>query len=591
MVKSKPEQLLIMTNIDPKQLVVERSRALRKTRRKLLALPPEKAMEAILDDKHALEIVHAFPHEDFHFLIHDIGVEDATPLLSLASNNQWEYLLDVEIWHKDRLDIFSATEWLNLLLHADPKRLAHWCSEQKTELLELFLFHNIEVLVLEHDESPAHLKDDFITFDDAFYFRVLEPPLQVLADDSSLEQLQSERYRKNRLKFFKTLMQQLSESDHQFFQNVLLESVSIIPAEAEEEAYRLRNVRLAEKGFLPFEEAIGIYQPLSTRDIRRRSAKHLIEDRGTPVILPTPLYSNNLVKQDNTFARALSAIPNENILIQLQSEFAGLCNQLIMADQKIIKKREGLREIVKKACSFISIGLEEIAEEPVSLISKYPMTDIFRVGYGLVMQLKKKTESWRTKSWFAAEDLPLSFWGESWLGIIGGLLIKRPLYFDNYRTGVLYREFGSHNDIQKTERALDDVIAFDYLLSRLRLKMKPLKTYSFLTYRNLILTLWTRYYLGIDKQIRDVAPISFESFKDFYTELWDKQKKHREVDLSMKKSFLTWLSKTSGFSGPEISAQYGATLDDLFLEIESEYRDVTNRDLDPRFIHLFLISK
>ena len=36
----------------------------------------------------------------------------------------------------------------------------------------------------------------------------------------------------------------------------------VIPAEAEEEAFRQRNVRLAEKGLLPFEEAVGIYQPL-----------------------------------------------------------------------------------------------------------------------------------------------------------------------------------------------------------------------------------------------------------------------------------------------------------------------------------------
>jgi hypothetical protein len=580
-----------MTDIDSKQLVVERSRILQKTRRKLLAIPPEKAMQAILDDKHALEIVHSFPHEDFYFLIHDIGVEDALPLLSLASNNQWEYLLDVEIWHKDRLDIVSATEWLNLLLHADPKRLAHWCTKQKTEFLELFLFHNVEVRVRDHDQSPGDLEDDFISYDDTFYFRILEPPLHIIADDNSFDQLKSERYRKDRLKFFGTLMQRLSESDHRFFQNILLESMSIIPAEAEEEAYRLRNVRLAEKGFLPFEEAIGIYQPLSSRDIHRRGAKHLIAGADTSVILPAPLYSNNLVKQDNTFARALAAIDNQNILMQLQSEFAGLCNQLIMADQKIIKEREGLRETVKKACGYISIGLEEIAEEPISLVRKYLLADIFRVGYGLLMQLKRKTENWRTKSWFAAEGLPLSFWGEHWLGIIGGLLIKRPLYFDNYQSGVLYREFAGSEDILKTKRALDDVIAFDYLLSRLRLKMKPLQAYSLLTYQNLVLTLWSRYYLEIDNQTAEVAAISFESFKEFYNDLWDTPKTPHKIDLPIKKSFLVWLSKTSGLSGSEITAQYGAILDSLFLEIESEYRDVTSKDLDPRFIHLFLISK
>jgi len=41
---------------------------------------------------------------------------------------------------------------------------------------------------------------------------------------------------------------------------VLLEATHVIPAETEEEELRWRNVRLAEKGFLAFDEAIGIYQ-------------------------------------------------------------------------------------------------------------------------------------------------------------------------------------------------------------------------------------------------------------------------------------------------------------------------------------------
>ena len=48
---------------------------------------------------------------------------------------------------------------------------------------------------------------------------------------------------------------------------------------------------------------------------------------------------------------------------------------------------------------------------------------------------------------FAREDLPLTFWGETWLGGVGGLLLKRPLFYDNYRTGKLYREFESIKEI------------------------------------------------------------------------------------------------------------------------------------------------
>ena len=44
---------------------------------------------------------------------------------------------------------------------------------------------------------------------------------------------------------------------------------SVIQSEMEEGMYRMRNRRLAENGFLPFEEAISIYSPLSPEQLNR----------------------------------------------------------------------------------------------------------------------------------------------------------------------------------------------------------------------------------------------------------------------------------------------------------------------------------
>ena len=49
--------------------------------------------------------------------------------------------------------------------------------------------------------------------------------------------------------FFYSLLARLADRDHQAYQRLLLEASSILPAEVEEEVYRMRNVRMAEKGF------------------------------------------------------------------------------------------------------------------------------------------------------------------------------------------------------------------------------------------------------------------------------------------------------------------------------------------------------
>ncbi len=580
-----------MHNEDSNKLIRERSQNLREIRHRALSMPSEKALSYILDAKNPLEVVHSLPEEDFYFLVHDIGPEDALPILSLASHKQLEYLLDIDIWTRDRFNNYSAAQWIGLLSTADPQRIAQWFSTRKTDLLEFFIFKNIEVKIRESDQDPSDFGDDYITFDDVFYFKFIEFPSWTETAEDASETHDADGSLKDRADVLMAFMKQLSDLDHPLFQSILLESAAIISSETEEELYRLRNVRLAEKGFLPFEESIGIYQPLKPRDINRSRQKRLINTGNSERFLPVPFFTSQMIDAQSPFAKALTSVTDEGIVMQLQTEFAALCNQLIVADRKVIMERPSLRDVVNKTCGYISIGLKNLPGEHRDLIRKYPLSDLFRVGYGFALELKWRTEKWRDKSWFKAEGLPLRFWGEDWLGVIGGLLLKKPLYFDNYETGVLYREFTTMNDIVKTETVLDEAIAVDNLLAHLSFTVKPLHVYSLLTYKNLILTHWARFHLGLNRKLAAASSISLDAFRTFFNDLWNPGRKPRTIKLSMKTAFLKWLSTASGFSSTEITDQSGNTLEKLFLEIESEYGEVDIHALDPRFIPHFLIEK
>ncbi len=160
------------------QKALERFEKLRLKRLQILALPPKKAMDRILEDPQPVALVHSFPEQDFYFLIHDIGVEDSLPLLSLASNRQWEHIIDLEVWQKDRISVESLSPWLSLLLEADPKRFIRWFLEEKLELVEFYLFKSIEVRVKEHDQDPSDFGEDFFTLDDVYYIRIIDQPLK-----------------------------------------------------------------------------------------------------------------------------------------------------------------------------------------------------------------------------------------------------------------------------------------------------------------------------------------------------------------------------------------------------------------------------
>jgi len=575
----------------PDKKISARIADLRRHRKELLALPPEKAMQRILESVQSAALVHSFPEQDLYFLIQDIGAEDALPLLALASDRQWEYVLDIESWHRDRLEPVTLTRWFDLLYRADARRTVKWLIEQKTELLTSYLFKNIEVRVCEHDQDPSEFGDDFFTLDSVFYVRITSP---IFAAESELGDIEKKNYRD----FLKKLIQSLAAVDHVAYQALLLETAQIMPAESEEEGYRLRNVRLAEKGFLPFEEAVGVYQPLTARQLTGRN--HKILPRTTAEInVPVPLYPSGTLESGSIFSDALAMIETEVVLEQLQSELAGLCNRIIAADFAPAHNKDDLRAVVKKANGFLSIGLETLAAETdanghsvshlsVAMIQRHPLSDIFRVGYGRVLELKWRTQRWLDRSWFAGQGLSLTFWDEDWLGVLGGLLVKKPVFFDDYVSGSMYREFSTVDELQQTAAALDAVIACDHLLSLLAIPPELLSARRFLTYKNLILTLWALDRVGCIEKDRFLTRAEFRLF---FEKLWQSHDRPRRVALAMKQSFLEWLCELSGMYSHEITDKLGPVLESLFLEIEEECGQVDPADLDPRFIRLFLIER
>ena len=580
-----------MPKHQPKDKTLERVQQLQETRRKIMELPPEKARDRILNDRQPAALVHSFPEQDFYLLVNEIGAEDSLPLLSLATNKQWEHIVDLETWQKDHIDINSVTRWMNLLMEADSQRFIHWILNDHLEFMEWYLFKNLEIRIREHDQDPTEFGDEFFTLDDIYYLRFIDIP-----SESESEKLIDEQRRK----FLTQIAQRLASTDHLIYQSVFLEAAHIIPAETQEDCYRWRTTRLAEKGFLPFDEAVGIYQPLKPGELEGKRKKFIPQASQQISTLPVPVSPLRELKQDNYFTRALQKIEAANIVQLLQTEFAHLCNQVVVADSRTIGERDALQEVVKKTSGYISIGLEQIlkdqkgdAAKGAALITQYMLQDIFRVGFGAALKLKWRAEKWLSKCWFAQADLRLTFWGEQWMGVVGGLLVKKPLYYDNYKTGVLYREFATSDDICESEAIFEQVVAVDDLLSVMNIQMDPPARYGFLTYKNLLLTLWARHDLRLKDQ--KLKPLTRKQFVPFFEKLLPEPKKTgpeavRKIPGPMKAAFLKWLAGKTGLKDYEITDRLGQTFEDLFNEIESEYSRVSAADIDPRFVHLFLLS-
>jgi len=565
-----------------------RRKALMETRAQLLAMAPEKALDHILEHPQPAALVHAFPEEDLYFLIHEIGPQDALPLMALASGNQLAYLLDQEIWQRDRLHIDTLSEWLEHFLNCDPSsdRMTQWLTTEKLALIEFFLLKSIEVQIREHDQDPSQFGPGFFSYDQVFYIRIIPRPI---TDDPAQPPDQHER-------LVKSLLDHLAEADHVKFQAILMEAAHVLSAEAEEDAYRQRNVRLAEKGFLPFEEAVGLYQPLNLRDFPHRAQRRqtLPDERNYHLSL-VPM---TVLPSDNLFSQALQTMASAKHLDLIQEEFAALCNRIIVADRQKVQRRETLTQIVQKACGYLHLGLQRLQDQATQRpsaandLERYHLESVFRLGYGAAVGLKQAAEEWVHRSWFARRGLPLTFWGENWLGVIGGLLLKRPLFFDNYQTGHMYREFAGREDIDRSQRELEQMQMFDRLLERLDPTFPSALKSGFLSYKNLLLTLWVRHRLSLPEE---ACQLTTQQFQPFFQELFQQDpapstSDRRRIDDALRTDFLQWLADRTSHPAADLSATIGSSLEALFAELEESYGRVSPDHIDPRYISHFLLE-
>lgn len=566
-----------------------RRRELVAERHACLDAAPEKALARILAYPQPAALVHSFPEEDFFFLLQDIGPDDAQSLIALGSQRQLEYVLDQQVWNRDRIDLISLSQWLDRFVAADPARMIRWLATEKVNLVEFYLFNVLDIRIREHDQDPAEFGPGFISFDHFFYLHIRDVPAP---------EALGEIFQKNHQRLVRRILEGLAKEDYVAYQRMLLAAIHVLPAETEEEAYRLRNVRLAEKGFLAFEEAVGLYQPLrferfhqTAARFRRLPATH---DRRLPL---APLA---LLDSGHLFSRALQTFSPGEALEQFQSEFASLCNRLVVADRLKVDRRSDLNAVVRKACGYLNIGLERLDAESASpsaanaarQIQSFTLEGLFRLGYSQAADLKQEAERWVSASWFAQNGLPLTFWGETWLGVVGGLLLKRPLFYDNYRTGKLYREFASLKEIHMARRQLSQVKAFDRLLDQMRIEQPVPRRLGHVTYKSVLLTLWARSALGLSDVLR---PIGLDVFIPFWESLFEIAPSDRAAGRMIRptrpEAFKQWLVRRAQAESQDLATTIGPAVAALFKELQEAYGRVSGEAIDPRYIGHFLLEK
>ncbi|MFW5878610.1 MAG: DUF6178 family protein, partial [Myxococcota bacterium] len=118
--------------------------------RRLGRLAGRRRMDLILGKDNAQALVRALPAEDLYFLIKDIGVDDAGPLVALASPEQFRSFVDLDCWQPieggREVSPTCVLQWLSVAREGTAESAAGKRAGLDTEVLEIVLKEGLRIV-------------------------------------------------------------------------------------------------------------------------------------------------------------------------------------------------------------------------------------------------------------------------------------------------------------------------------------------------------------------------------------------------------------------------------------------------------------
>lgn len=389
----------------------------------------KKRMEMILEQKDPAALVAEMPVQDLYFLIKEVGLADAGELIELATPEQFQGFLDLDVWDVDRLRDADARPWLAALLDAGFEKLGHVWAELDPELTALLLQRWTRIYNIVEEELPEWEDPPFYPTPDRFFM------VKITADDPEVIHL------------VERLLDHLYRADAAQARHTLRAAMSEPPAEMEEMAYRWRAGRLQDLGYAAHDEALEVYQPVDPGAVKIGEGTSVWPD--VPTTLPAVFAEPTL--KTGFFGQVLARVNDVEESRRLEAAIVTLLNRALAADRVSPGDATAAAAGAARAAATISLGLEALArgdvERGLEALRTIALVRLHRLGYTITLQLKKLALALGARAERAEEPLA---------SVAAGLREKRPVYArvldDPPQPGT--RPFTTMDDVRRAATAI-----------------------------------------------------------------------------------------------------------------------------------------
>lgn len=349
----------------------------------------------LADEVAALEPLEAY------YIVREIGLDQALPILLQLSQEQLETCVDLDCWNRYDFAADSLDEWLAAFALAGPETLARAFFSLDYVVQLLFLTQTVTVYDPDTDQVPQEDEEN-------------NKPRAMTPDGFYLLELKTEMALKiHPFTLLDALYQYDSIVTHQLLSQVRVD----LPTQIEEEALRYRNGRMQDMGFVTPDEAAVLFFRLAIRQPLPRPQKPIDSVlTRVPSVYASPLIATTLLQQ------ALSLITDQEFLSCLEQEIVWAINSAIIAYGEKTQDIKQITDIAERVRDTISLGLESLlaqqepncpldgaaAAKASDLLDVWCITDVFRHGFaatqGLQQEVRQALREPRFREWYNLSD-------------------------------------------------------------------------------------------------------------------------------------------------------------------------------------------
>jgi len=395
-------------------------------------------------------LVQQLPELEVFLTVKEVGEKDSLELISLTTPEQFQYLLDLDFWKKDRLDPGKVLHWMELLVETGEERVTQFIQSADPEFIALLLKKFLEVITIEGEALGTRDRVPLFTLDQYYYINFKG---------------------KGAREIFQPFLEIFYRVDNKGFRELMDSLMVELESELEETGYRLRNARLADYGFPDFEEALEIYRFLNPDSLTVGEGPPQVmgrEEAGKEGSVFYLAFQN----QGPFFSSVLSEIHDRDEQDRLKQEITALCNKAIVAEAVDLSNIAAMERAVKKVYHTLNLGLQYLSKEDrikaSHLLRSLPLQKLFQYGVSTTILLRRKAESILKGPWFSNDQENLVFLDPPHFETFEGLLRKRPALYRNW----IYEDFKTLQDLKEAEDFLEFIEAIVNFLAK-ELKVYP----------------------------------------------------------------------------------------------------------------------